>query len=704
VPKKSTSETHPTYASMRFGLSRQLIFGLTTLIGLILVVSSLVIWFKGRPLLEELGQRSQVQLGQNVALALEQEMSLIAGISRSMASVAESLPKSASAVATIIPPLLNQLGEESIIAGGGIWPEPYAFDTRVERSSFFWGRDSTGKLQFYDDYNEPSGPGYHNEEWYVPARLLTQGEVYWSKSYTDPYSLQPMVTCTAPIFREGEFVGVATIDLKLERVSLILDTLANGLDAYAFVVDRNNKFIAYPYPDRVMTVRIDDGQEKPDFIFASELAEIEPSFRHFSENLSIIEKELLEKFSTRSGNYSLDVNVLETNSYQIAGHEARRIAAHLWSQKGKNTALPEEVDRFGIDRDSILGESATVIVFQMPATNWKVVTVLRKSVYLTLTDRISHQLMLFISLATLGFGLLAYLLLQLQILRPIKLMVDQLATSVEEVAEGRLKLIYTKNDELGVLAYWFNLRSEQLEIAREQAERANKAKTDFLAKMSHELRTPLNSIIGFSRRLLDKLKDDIDDFYYEVLQRINSNGDHLLELVNDVLDLAAIESGEVKLNRSWHSVNAVMKEGISEVRMLAKDKNLDIFDYPMEPDIEVYCDKNKIIQVLTHLFSNAIKATAKGSIRIQAFLNDRRPGFIAFEVSDSGTGISEPDQHKLFLQFSQVNSRLGAERGTGLGLFLVQKFIAMHGGDITVASKLGEGATFTFYIPMGMNS
>lgn len=683
-----------------FRLSSQLILGLALLIILILAVSSAVIWMKGRPLMLELGLRSQVQLGKNVALALEQELAEIAGITRSMAALASVLPHNAETFHKSIPPILNQLGPDSVIAGGGIWPEPHAFIKGQVRNSFFWGRSTEGKLVFFGDYNDPSSPGYHNEEWYVPSRLLAEGDVYWSKSYADPYSLQAMVTCSAPVFDNGVFAGVSTVDLRLDRVSKVLEGLSSGMDAYAFVLDRNNKFIAYPYPERVMTAHIDNTTNTPDFIHAADLANIQPSFATFATRLDKLERKLQGKVASRSDDFSVSVNLLEKSSYQIDFGEARRIAAHLLSRSTEQRFYPTLVDQFDIDRDSILAEPATAIVFLMPNTNWKVVTVFRKSTYLAVTDMVSRELVQYIILTTLVFGFIAYLILRHRVLKPVREMVEELTVAVSDPRKQELRLHYDKQDELGLLAHWFNLRTTQLEIARDQAEKASRAKTDFLAKMSHELRTPLNSIIGFSRRLLKKFDGQIDEFHFEALQRIHSNGKHLLELIQDILDLAVVESGATRLHLSWESANGILADAQAEVRLLAIDKHLDLRMYPLEEDKKIHCDKYRVVQILAHLLRNAIKATNNGHIRVRVFETDRKQGYIGFEVSDNGVGISEYDQKRLFKQFTQLDRKIGVETGAGLGLFLVAKFIHLHNGEITVSSKIGEGSIFTAYLPI----
>ena len=110
---------------------------------------------------------------------------------------------------------------------------------------FFWGRNLDGSLSFYNDYNDPEGTGYHHEEWYTPSKITQSKRPYWSKSYIDPYSLQPMVTCTVSMFRDNQFIGVATVDLMLEGVADLVKEKTQPYGGYAFLVDRNNKFISF---------------------------------------------------------------------------------------------------------------------------------------------------------------------------------------------------------------------------------------------------------------------------------------------------------------------------------------------------------------------------------------------------------------------------------------------------------------------------
>lgn len=165
-----------------------------------------------------------------------------------LANAAKLMPTISTEQSAIVKPIIKSFletpGSEYLIAGGGVWPEPFLFNENKERDSYFWGRNKSNQLVFYEDYNAVNGPGYHHQEWYVPARFVTPGNVYWSISYIDPYSRQPMVTATAPIFIGSEFSGVSTVDVKLDGLSELLKVLSKCYQSQAFLVDRNLQLIA----------------------------------------------------------------------------------------------------------------------------------------------------------------------------------------------------------------------------------------------------------------------------------------------------------------------------------------------------------------------------------------------------------------------------------------------------------------------------
>ncbi|MFO0945698.1 MAG: PAS domain S-box protein [Planctomycetota bacterium] len=236
------------------------------------------------------------------------------------------------------------------------------------------------------------------------------------------------------------------------------------------------------------------------------------------------------------------------------------------------------------------------------------------------------------------------------------------------------------------------LQEKNLEL-----EKANLAKDRFLASMSHELRTPLNAIIGFTGTLLMKLPGPLTADQEKQLKTVQGSAQHLLALINDLLDLAKIESGKVELHLEPTPCQAVVREISGTLTPLAQAKGLQFEVVVPEREIVVRTDRRALSQILLNLSNNAIKFTSKGLVRLElAHLNDRDHPIVEFRVHDSGVGISPDDQKKLFLAFSQLDhsSRRHSE-GTGLGLHLSRKLAELMGGTITLKSDVGVGSTFT---------
>ena len=242
------------------------------------------------------------------------------------------------------------------------------------------------------------------------------------------------------------------------------------------------------------------------------------------------------------------------------------------------------------------------------------------------------------------------------------------------------------------------MKTEELKFLRTQAQNATKAKSEFLANMSHELRTPLNAILGYSEMLKDDADDDGLDAYSEDLTKINSSGEHLLTLVNDILDLSKIEAGKMEL----HLEEFEFEKHIKQIEATAKplvEKNENNLVIEKPDDIgKLINDQTKLRQILFNMISNAAKFTKKGTVTLGITKYDEK---VRFAVTDTGIGMNAEQLGKVFEEFTQAESSTSKDYGgTGLGLPISKKMTEMMGGIMEVESQEGKGTTFSIIIPI----
>jgi PAS domain S-box-containing protein len=241
----------------------------------------------------------------------------------------------------------------------------------------------------------------------------------------------------------------------------------------------------------------------------------------------------------------------------------------------------------------------------------------------------------------------------------------------------------------------------ELAVAKEQAELANRAKSDFLARMSHELRTPLNAIIGIAEMMVEDAQDAGNDAQADPLQRIQRAGVHLLGLINEILDLSKIEAGKVELHLETFDVSKLVHEVAATVQPLVENK-ANRLQIGCPDDIgEMHADQTKVRQILLNLLGNACKFTENGDISVAVGRDRTGPAeWLSFTVSDTGIGIASEHLGRLFEDFSQASASTAAKYGgTGLGLAISQGYCELMGGDISVESAQGEGSKFTVRLP-----
>ena len=238
---------------------------------------------------------------------------------------------------------------------------------------------------------------------------------------------------------------------------------------------------------------------------------------------------------------------------------------------------------------------------------------------------------------------------------------------------------------------------EEVQKAAEQVREADRLKSEFMADMSHELRTPLNSIIGYAELMLMGVSE-MDPDTLEDVQAIYDNGQHLLRIINDILDLAKIEAGRMELNVEEIHIPSLLDEIKTSSAGLLVNKPIEMLVEAEEDMPPIEADRVRLSQILNNLIGNAIKFTEEGSITLRASSDD---GWACIEVEDTGAGMSEGDLQEIFERFRQAeDSPARGTEGTGLGLSITRHLVHIHGGTIDVHSQLGEGSTFTVRLPI----
>ena len=409
----------------------------------------------------------------------------------------------------------------------------------------------------------------------------------------------------------------------------------------------------------------------------------------------------------KSGDYLL---VAPKQRLVVTSSNRRRIMEIL-PAAGINPAIDRFINGFeGVEVFlNPLGVEVMAAVKGVPTAGWYVAVALPTAEAFSPIRDMQQRLLFAALFLCLLAGALSWWMVRHQ-LSPMLTAIKAL-TALSDTTQQPHPLPITSHDEIGELIGGFNhllatlkqreqaLRaSEEIRLKNLQLEEASRVKSEFLATMSHELRTPLNAIIGFSEALKDGQMGPLTPDQHEYIGDIYTSGEHLLSLINDILDLSKVESGMMTLELEPIELQALLQNSLSMVKEKAMQHHLKLTLLAAPELPELVADPRKLKQIVFNLLSNAVKFTPDGgSVTLAA---QQVAGMLELSVTDTGIGISQEDQARLFQPFSQIDSSLSRHhQGTGLGLVMVKRLAELHGGSAGLTSAPGQGARFWVRIP-----
>ncbi len=488
---------------------------------------------------------------------------------------------------------------------------------------------------------------YKNQANHEAFKQAMSGSHYISLVGISPTSGLLSINIAIPIIRGDVIQGVLCAEVNVTSLWQEVSNVKIGETGYAYLVDQHGNFIAYQIPSEIL--------------------------RRYGENVSHFPP----------------------------------VQTHI--SKGDNSKVYEYTGLFG---DNVVGAYTPI-----KQTNWGAIIELPTDEAYTILDR----MIIYISCLLVG-GVLISAFVGSQVAKFLISPISRLTIAMDKMKSGQqselIEQATDRTDEIGVLArafksmtdQWHDLienletrvadRTHELEVALEKLKELDRLKTEFLTMMSHELRTPLNSILGFSELLLLGVSGELDELVQNDVQLIHNSGQHLLVIINDVLDISKIEAGMIELVQQPLDVHQIVHDVQAATASLVGDKPIKIVVDVPTPFPKAYADRTRLKQILLSLVDNAVKFTHEGQITIMARYSDEDPDMVHFSVVDTGIGIPHDKQQEIFEQFHQADmSNMRQYGGVGLGLTICQQLIQIHGGTIGVYSEVDAGSAFYFTVP-----
>lgn len=638
-------------------IGHQINFGFGAILMLaLLTIFAVVEWVvKPRLIQQQQQQIAFAQAGLNDLLS--SNLRQVEMLTSTLASASAQLPQEEALFKQLFPGVLSNHGD-SMIAGGGIWPEPNQFTAGVERRSFFWGR-SGDQMLYFDGYNRPDGRGYHNESWYRVGRDSPVDRCNWSAPYIDPFTKTPMLTCTVPFSRDNRFAGVATVDMMLSGIAGLLEQYGREHGGYAFALDTTGKLISFPH-DRAQVIAPDNA-----LMTSSELGRQLPWLKAVLESATELQQdELIE-----------------------------------------------------LKADAILGEAAYVNLIRQPKTGWTIGLVVPQS---RMTG-VAQSMGLFLMFAV-GSLLLLVSVLGALFFRNLLKKVQQTTQQIRELTQGGTAQALEPGamNEIGDLRQAVNAYGDKLKALLRHLERVKDelVQSEKLASLgslvsgvAHELNTPIGNALMSSTSIIDASRTISRDIEQQSMTRsaltnytkdvcegaeiIERNMARAAELIGAFKQLAVDQTGSNR--RQFELFGLINEIQLSMKPTLQRSPFHLIMDVPRGLQLDSY--PGKLSQVLINLINNAIvhgfAERDQGRIQITATSDD--DDWVLIDVTDDGRGIPADLQKRIFDPF--FTTRLG-QGGSGLGLHITFNLVAgILGGSIEVISEEGSGSCFRVRLP-----
>ncbi|WP_413112053.1 ATP-binding protein [Thaumasiovibrio sp. DFM-14] len=596
--------------------------------------------------------------------------------------------------------LFTNPNSADVIAGGGVWPEPYQGENQRYLDSLFFSKDHQQQFIQVEAYNQNPARAYFNEEWYVPAYWLKEGQSYWSQSYTDPYTHESMVTCSMPYFHDGKMAGVVTIDVRLSGLAPYLKQKGDELGGYLAMFDRSGRFIFYPQEQMVIAYT-SNGREP---ITAEQLAERDYRYVEQALNMSFIAQEKRLSVQQKTDVVALAIAILK-RANAIDFNYALLVADALHQSGQDRYRVANSLFHGKLLDDPLLEQEVFVNAVTMPGTGWMLLSSVPGSVLTSQVTNLEISLLSALVVSLFVALLVAYFFYSYYILRPLNLAGQSLRQEKGVGESSPLPVLY--HDELGVLIERFNRHSETLHAMRQQALATAEAKQQFLSVMSHEIRTPMNGIIGAADLIRDSHSLQETKQYIDI---IGQSAQSLMRLINDILDYSRLSAQKLELEATSFNLVELGEFVYQLLTPLARDKSESLnFRYWVDGNLPevVIGDPTRLQQILINLVGNALKFTSHGHVFLTVSLHSHTTSLatIKLTVSDTGIGIDADKLQAIFNEYEQADHSVNRQYGgSGLGLAITQSLIDLMGGALEVVSEPGEGSTFTVILPFALPS